>query len=103
MKIDSAKATMKDVVEVRDFAKEEIQFYKGRINKLKETHAPRVIIENEERKLKDMLIQYNVAVMAIRFYKMGFRDAGSHNYKNLRLLRRELSPEERLLAALFGE
>jgi len=96
------EVTIGDIIEERDNFKRSLDFHKARLRLLENCNAPRKIIEAETRFINKQASNYNTMCFVIRMYKRGFRDGMNKDFGKLRPLIKELSPNERLIVALFG-
>lgn len=94
--------TIGDIVEERDNFKRSLDLHRARLRLLESINAPRKIIEEETRFINKQASNYNTMCFVIRMYKRGFRDGMNKDFKKLKPLIKELSPNERLLVAIFG-
>ena len=98
------KITFTDIVIAREHYKKVLEMRQAALNKLKETKAPQVIIDDYERKVKKARVNAKGYDLALKMYKMGFIDGKNKNYNNLNLLPKDmLTPEDRLAAAIFAD
>ena len=98
------KITFTDIVIAREHYKKVLETRQEALKNLKETKAPKVIIEDYEKKVKEARANANGYDLALEMYKLGFIDGKNKNYNNLNLLPKDmLKPEERLVAAIFAE
>lgn len=106
-----AQITIKDAIFSRDEYKRKAKLRKERIENFKKTHAPQIIIDNEERILKEILTSYQIFDMALDFYEQGARDyerdtaVGTNvAFDNIRAMHKydTDTPEEKLARILFG-
>lgn len=91
-----------DIVKERDQFKRSLDFHKKRLEMLEDANVPQKIIEAERRYVSKQTRNYNVMNLVVRMYKQGFRDGMNKDFGKLRPLIKELSPNERLLVAIFG-
>ncbi len=97
------KLTIKQAIEIRDYYKGRTEWRTKTINKLKETNAPKIILDNEERMLKEFKKEYIVWELALDFYMRGYKDAKADKESDYNLLNKDLMPKERLYNAIFDE
>ena len=94
--------TIGDIVEERDNFKRSLDFHKKRLKLFEDANVPQKIIEAERRYVSKQTRNYNVMNLVVRMYKRGFRDGMNKDFGKLKPLIKELSPNERLLVAIFG-
>lgn len=97
------KITIKQAIDTRDYLKEQVKYKIEKINKMKEIHTPKIILDNEEQKLKQLKHELFVWELCLDFYRKGYQDCQVENSKNFKLINKELSEEQRLVNAIFGE
>lgn len=70
----SKQIDVRDVLNSIDYYKNRVEMRKKRIEEMKEMHAPKVVIENEERNLSRDKDNYKFNAFALRMYHQGFKD-----------------------------
>lgn len=90
-KKEENRIDVRDVLNSIDYYKNRVEMRKKRIEQYKEMHAPKVIIENEEKNLNRDKDNYKFNAFALRMYHQGFRDG------------QEAMKWERLKKVLFEE
>lgn len=97
------KITIKQAIDTRDYLRERVNNKIETINKMKEIHTPKVILDNEEQILKQIKHELFVWELCLDFYRKGYQDCQEENSKNFKLINQELSKKQRLENAIFGE
>ncbi len=97
------KFTIKQAIETRNYYKEKVKSRIERIEKLKEANTPKIILDNEERMLKELKHELFLWEVNLDFYRKGYQDCQMSKNKNFKLIQEELSPNERLMNAIFDE
>ncbi len=97
------KITLQDVSNSRNFYRHKIKYYNKRIEELKKHHCPQLILDNEERLLKEAKKNFNIFSLITDFYKKGVKDGLNKDMTGMEYLNKNLTPEERLYKAIFNE
>lgn len=97
------KFTIKQAIETRNYYKQKVQNRIERIEKLKEANTPKIILDNEERMLKEYKHELFIWELCLDFYRKGYQDCQMNKNKSFKLIQEELSPDERLINAIFDE
>lgn len=97
------KITIKQAINTRDYLKEQVKNKIEKINRMKEIHTPKIILDNEKQMLKQIKHELFVWKLCLDFYRKGYQDCQMENNENFKLVNKELSAEQRLANAIFGE
>lgn len=97
------KVNMEQILDSKKYLESRIEMRTTRINKMKEDSFPKIIIDNEERQLKEYKHNLMLHNCILDAYRLGFKDGKKGNYETMKMFERaELTPEEVLERALFG-
>lgn len=98
-----SKPKLKTVIELMEASKERLDMHKRRLEKFIEINAPKPILDNEEKNIKEIRRNFNAYALMIHFYKLGVMNGVSNDMSGMKMLHKYLSPEERLIAAIFDD
>lgn len=97
------KISMDAIIKSRDYYKDKIKTREKRIKKMMDSKFPNIILDNEERQLRECKMNAFAFELAIKAYKAGFKDGTNNNYHTMNKFdRHDLTPEEVLERAIFG-
>ena len=94
---------IRELVYELQMAAHSVKLRKERLDKLAELKGvPQVILDNERRMLELAKERHSKYKLAIAMYKEGVCDGLRKNTEGMEILKPILSPEERLIYAIFG-